>query len=167
MSARIVVMGVCGCGKTTLGAALADRLDAAFVDGDSLHSPDNVAKMTRGEPLTDEDRWPWLDTIGKRLGSSSGPIVIASSALRRRYRDRIAAAAAEPVLFIHLAGGIDLIGSRMRARKDHYMPQSLLRSQFEALEPPGRDENAFEVRIDRTPEEVLAAVLTELQGRGR
>ncbi len=165
METRIVVMGVSGCGKTTLGAALADRIGAAFIDGDSLHSPENVAKMTRGAPLTDEDRWPWLETIGRCLGGAAGPIVIASSALRRRYRDRITKAAGASVLFIHLAGDIHLIGARMRARKDHYMPPSLLRSQFDALETPGPDENAFAVGIDGSPDEVLAAVFRRLEAR--
>jgi gluconokinase len=165
MDMRIVVMGVSGCGKTTVGEALADRIDAEFIDGDALHSPENVAKMSRGEPLTDEDRWPWLETIGRRLGRAAGPVVIASSALRRRYRDRITEAALEPVLFIHLSGDIDLIGTRMRARKDHYMPPSLLRSQFDALEPPGPDENAFGVGIEGTPDEVLAAVFRGLEDR--
>jgi gluconokinase len=163
MDARIVVMGVSGCGKTTLGAALADRIGAAFIDGDDLHSPENVAKMTRGEPLTDEDRWPWLDAIGRRLRAAEGPMVIASSALRRRYRDRIRTAAGGPVLFIHLAGDIDLIGVRMRARQDHYMPPSLLRSQFDALEPPEPDENAFAVSIDGPPDKVLARALGKLE----
>ena len=165
MDARIVVMGVSGCGKTTVGKALADRLGAEFIDGDSLHSPANVAKMTRGEPLTDGDRWPWLETIGRRLGGATGPIVIASSALRRRYRDRIREAAEAQVLFIHLAGGIELIGARMRARQDHYMPPSLLRSQFDALEPPEPDENAFTVSIDGLPSEVLSDTLTGLEAR--
>ena len=166
MDERIVVMGVSGCGKTTLGAALADRIGATFIDGDTLHSPENVAKMTRGEPLTDEDRWPWLETIGRRLANAAGPIIIASSALRRRYRERITAAAGEPVLFIHLAGDIGLIGTRMRAREDHYMPPSLLRSQFDALEAPGRDETAFAVSIDGSPDDVLADALRGLEARG-
>ena len=165
MDSRIVVMGVSGCGKTTLGEALAARIGATFIDGDSLHSRENVAKMTRGEPLTDKDRWPWLETIGQRLGASVGPMVIASSALRRRYRERITAAAGEPVLFIHLAGDIDLIGSRMRAREDHYMPPSLLRSQFDALEPPDPDEDAFSVSIDGSPDDVLADTLRMLEAR--
>lgn len=166
MDTRFVVMGVSGCGKTTVGAALAARIGAVFIDGDSLHSPQNVAKMTSGAPLTDEDRWPWLETIGRRLGGAAGPVVIASSALRRRYRDRITTAAGSPVLFIHLAGDIHLIEMRMRARENHYMPPSLLRSQFDALEAPEPEENAFTVGIEGSPEEVLAATVRGLEARG-
>ncbi len=158
----IVVMGVSGSGKTTVGEALAARLGASFADGDAFHSEANVAKMSRGEPLTDADRWPWLDAIGAHLGRAEGRAVVACSALRRAYRDRINLAAGAPVFFLHLDGAYDLIAARMAARRGHYMPPSLLRSQFDALEPIAPDETAAVVDISGPPDAVLAASLAAL-----
>lgn len=152
---RIVLMGVAGSGKTAVGEALSHRLGARYVDGDELHSPANIAKMSRGEPLTDEDRWPWLAAVGKVLAGGDGVTIVGCSALRRAYRDRIRAGAGAPVTFVHLAGSRDVIAARMAARAGHFMPLSLLDSQFAALEPPGSDEDAVSVDIDRPLAEIV------------
>ena len=143
---RVVLMGVSGCGKSSVGAALSARLSVPYVDGDDLHPAENVAKMARGEPLTDADRWPWLDRVAGVLADRA-PVIVGCSALKRGYRDRIRAGAGGPVRFVHLAGSRDLIAGRMAQRTGHYMPLSLLDSQFAALEPPGADEAAVTVDI--------------------
>lgn len=148
-------MGVAGSGKTAVGEALARRLGARYVDGDELHSPANIARMSRGEPLTDEDRRPWLASVGKALAGGDGITVVGCSALRRAYRDRIRAGAGAPVAFVHLAGSREVIAARMAARSGHFMPLSLLDSQFAALEPPGGDEDAVTVDIDRPLAEIV------------
>lgn len=157
---RIVVMGVAGCGKSTVGAALGTRLGLPFIDGDALHPPQNIAKMTRGEPLTDEDRQPWLRAVGAALRDA--PAIVGCSALKRAYRDLIRAEAGAPVVFVHLAGTQEVIAARMRARKNHFMPPALLASQFATLEPPGPDEAAITVDLDRPVEDVVAEVLSAL-----
>ena len=161
-AARIVVMGVAGSGKTTVGAALAAELGHAFIDGDDLHPKANVEKMTRGEPLNDADRAPWLDAVGAALGDRA-PALIACSALKRAYRARIAAAAGAPVIFVYLDGSKELIGARMAARVGHFMPPALLDSQFAALEPPGADEGALIIGIDGCADAVLARALAALR----
>jgi carbohydrate kinase (thermoresistant glucokinase family) len=135
-------MGVSGSGKSTIGAAIADALAVRFVDGDSLHSPASVERMQSGIPLTDDDRWPWLDRIGAELADavrSPAGVVIACSALKRAYRDRIRAAA-PAVRFVFLEGSRETIEARMATRSGHYMPTSLLASQLATLERPNRDE---------------------------
>jgi gluconokinase len=149
-----VVMGVSGCGKTTVGRAFARAVGARFVDGDDLHPAGNVAKMSAGVPLTDADRWPWLDRVGQEL---TGGVVIGCSALKRAYRDRIRAVAG-PVRFLHLAGSREVIAARMAART-HFMPLGLLDSQFVALEPLGADENGVTVDIDQPFAAVVAALV--------
>lgn len=162
MTLRIIVMGVSGCGKTSVGEALAARLGIPFEDGDDLHPRANVEKMRSGRPLDDDDRWPWLDAVGRRLGDAA-PLVIGCSALKRAYRDRIRARAGGAVTFVHLAGDKALISARMAARTGHYMPPSLLDSQFAALEPPGPDE-AFTVAIDHPPARIVDSILVHLRG---
>ncbi|WP_077096783.1 gluconokinase [Mycobacterium terramassiliense] len=135
----VVVMGVSGSGKSTVGAALARRLNVPFVDADTLHPPANIAKMTAGEPLNDDDRYPWLETVGAWLGDHRGGGVVSCSALKRKYRDRLRAHCPR-VQFLHLRGSPELIGGRLAARPGHFMPAGLLRSQFDALEPLGPDE---------------------------
>lgn len=132
---RVVVMGVSGCGKTTIGDLVARALGVRFLDGDSLHSVENVAKMAAGTPLTDEDRWPWLATVGAEL-SAAGPagLVLACSALRRSYRDAIRAQAPDTV-FLHLHGSREVLGARLEGRSGHFMPAALLDSQLATLEP--------------------------------
>lgn len=159
----VVVMGVAGCGKTTVGRALAASEGGAFIDGDDLHPPENVAKMREGTPLTDDDRWPWLDRLGAALAeraSQDGLAFAACSALRRAYRDRLRQALGEPALFVHLEGERQLIRARMAARLGHYMPTALLDSQFATLEPLAPDEPLGEtVAVTGSPEEVVAAAL--------
>lgn len=133
----LVMMGVCGCGKSTVGEALAKSLGWRFLDADDFHPPANVAKMAGGRPLTDEDRWPWLDGIADELAAilaRGEHAVLACSALRQAYRDRLARAG--DVRFVHLAGDRATIAARLAERKHRYMPSSLLDSQFAALEAP-------------------------------
>ena len=150
---RLVVMGVAGCGKSAVGAALSAAIEMPFRDGDDLHPAENIAKMTRGEALTDADRWPWLARVGQAL--ADGPMIIGCSALKRSYRDYITGQAGHPVTFVHLAGSRAVIEGRMQARQGHFMPPTLLDSQFAALEVPADDENAITVQIDQP----LAAVV--------
>ena len=158
---RMVLMGVAGCGKTSVGMALAIRLGATYRDGDDLHPKANIAKMSRGEPLTDEDRWPWLALVGRSL-RGDGVHIVGCSALKRSYRDQIRREAGGPVTFIHLAGSQSVIAARMAARTGHFMPPALLASQFAALEPPGPDEPAITVDIDQPFEAVIDAILAGL-----
>jgi gluconokinase len=161
VTVRVVIMGVSGCGKSSVGEALAARLGIPYRDGDDLHPPANVAKMSAGIPLTDEDRWPWLDRVAEVLASDA-PVIIGCSALRRAYRDRIRAGAGGPVQFVHLVGSRDLIAARMARRQGHYMPLTLLDSQFAALEPPGPEE-AVSVSIDQPLSAMIDAIIPRLQ----
>lgn len=134
----VVVMGVSGCGKTSVGRALAQRLGARFVDGDDFHPPANVEKMRTGVPLDDTDRAPWLARLNAVLRHAIArdePVVLACSALRQRYRDALADRL-PGVRFVHLSGSPELIAARLAQRRHRYMPASLLASQFAALEPP-------------------------------
>lgn len=164
---RMVLMGVAGCGKSSVGAALARRIGAVYVDGDDLHPAANIAKMGRGIPLSDEDRWPWLTRVGETLSAGSSPTIIGCSALKRAYRDHIASVVGAPVTFIHLVGSLEVIERRMKARKGHFMPSALLASQFAALEPPGSDENAISVDIDQPLEAVVDSIASQLGGTER
>lgn len=160
--ARLVcVMGVAGCGKSTVGAGLAVALGARFMEADVYHPPSNIEKMTAGIPLTDEDRWPWLDALGA-AAPREGVCVIACSALRRVYRERLKEAAGEPVLFIHLAGEQASIAARMSGRRGHFMPATLLDSQFATLEPPQPDEWRLSLDISQPPEILIKIALKEL-----
>ena len=160
MTRRVVIMGVSGCGKSSVGAGLAARLGLNYRDGDDLHPPENVAKMRAGMPLTDADRWPWLDRVGQVL-LADAPVIVGCSALKRVYRDRIRTAAGGPVTFVHLAGSQEVIAARMALRQGHYMPLSLLDSQFAALEPPAAEE-AITVSIDQPLEALVADILRQL-----
>jgi gluconokinase len=159
----VVLMGVCGCGKTTVGRALAAALGWSFHDADDFHPPDNVAKMAAGEALTDEDRWPWLARLAdemRRIEHAEGNVVLACSALRQAYRDRLADAG--DVRFVHLAGDYDTIATRLAARSHRYMPASLLDSQFATLEPP-RDALVVDVRqpVDVQVAQIRAALVAD------
>lgn len=143
MRNRVVVMGATGVGKTTVGTALAEALGFPFVDADDLHPPANVTKMSRGEPLDDDDRAPWLDAVGVWLAEHRQGAV-ACSALRRDYRDRLRAAAPGTV-FLHLVGPSAVIGARVASRADHFMPVSLVSSQLATLEPLEPDEAGLEI----------------------
>ena len=152
-------MGVSGSGKSTVGAALADRLGLPFVDGDALHPPANVEKMAAGIPLTDDDRWPWLELVGRRL--AEGEVVVACSALKRSYRRAILAEAPD-ARFVHLTGSHELLDLRMQQRLDHFMPASLLESQLAALEPLGADEPGSAVENAGPVAAVVEEILTSL-----
>lgn len=163
---RYVIMGVAGSGKSHIGAALAKALGGVYVDGDDLHPPANIAKMSRGEPLNDDDRWPWLDLVGARLARpADGDLLIGCSALKRSYRDRIRRAVGGRATFVHLTGERSVIEGRMAAREGHFMPTSLLDSQFAALEPPAPDEDALAVSIDQPPEAIVAEVMKRIGER--
>ena len=156
----VVVMGVSGTGKSTIGRALADALGIPFVEGDDLHPPANVAKMAVGIPLTDGDRAPWLDLVAARLAGP--PAVVACSALRRIYRDRLRADAPSLAL-VYLHGSRELLAGRMANRPGHFMPTSLLDSQLATLEPPEPDEHALAMDVVLPPAEIVARVVEWLQ----
>jgi carbohydrate kinase (thermoresistant glucokinase family) len=162
---QIVVMGVSGCGKSTIGALIADRLDVSFVDADSLHSTANIEKMASGIPLTDEDRWPWLATVGGVLAAAhEAGVVVACSALRRSYREAILAEAPATV-FVHLSGSREVLASRLEGRSGHFMPSGLLDSQFATLEPLAADEPGIVVDISPAVPEILANAITRIRSR--
>lgn len=160
----IIVMGVSGSGKSTIGALLAEKLEQEFIDGDALHPEENRTKMAAGIALDDADRTPWLNNIGEKLSDSKkagAPVIIACSALKRSYRDLIRSH--EPdTLFVHLTGGKQLIGERMAARKHEFMPTSLLTSQLATLEEPSSDEHVLLAEIAHTPEQIVSDLLEAL-----
>jgi beta-N-acetylhexosaminidase len=139
-------MGVSGCGKTTIGALVAQELELPFIDGDSLHPVENVAKMAAGIPLVDEDRWPWLARVGGDLAAGAAGLLIACSALKRSYRDAIRAQAPD-TFFLHLEGTRAVLEARLEGRSGHFMPPALLDSQLATLEPLGPDEAGAVVDI--------------------
>lgn len=158
----LVVMGISGSGKSTVAALLAGRLGWVLEEGDDLHPESNVAKMAAGTPLTDDDRWPWLDRVGAwihRQVAAGRPGIITCSALRRVYRDRLRGDDAEHVVFVYLAGSRETIGKRLTARTDHFMPSALLDSQIATLEPPGPDENVVTVDVGRRAEDEVDEVI--------
>ncbi|MFE9094738.1 gluconokinase [Streptomyces sp. NPDC007264] len=159
----VVVMGVAGTGKTTIGPLLAARLGVPYAEGDDFHPPANVAKMAAGTPLGDEDRRPWLDAIGAWAHGRAGlGGVVSCSALKRSYRDRLRAAAPD-LVFVHLAGDRPLIEDRMAHRRGHFMPTALLDSQFATLQPLERDEAGVVVDVSGTPEEIASRALDALR----
>ncbi|NKK59402.1 AAA family ATPase [Rhizobium leguminosarum bv. viciae] len=165
----IIVMGVSGCGKSSVGEKLAEALHLAFVEGDALHPAANVEKMSKGIPLTDEDRMPWLDSIGEDMKASlekSEGIIVSCSALKRIYRDRLRAAAGGNLFFVYLEGSRALLMKRMGERKGHFMPVSLLDSQLATLEVPTGEPGVVTVDIDDTIEGIAAAALKSLAALG-
>ncbi len=162
----VVIMGVAGTGKTTVGPLLADRLGVPYAEGDDFHPPANIEKMSAGTPLTDDDRWPWLDAIGAWADGRAGKGgVVSSSALKRSYRDRLRAAAPEAV-FVHLTGDRKLIEDRMSHRQGHFMPTALLDSQFATLQPLGADEAGVAVDVAGSPEEIADRAVEALSRLG-
>jgi gluconokinase len=160
----LIMMGVSGSGKSTIADRLAERLGWRFEDGDSFHPPSNVAKMRAGHPLTDEDRWPWLQAIADeidRVCKAGEHAVIASSALKRAYRDILVHGRTD-VRIIFLKGTQELIASRLAQRKGHFMPPGLLDSQFKTLEPPSEIENAVTVSIDASVEAIVENIMRQL-----
>ena len=156
--ATVVVMGVSGSGKSTVGTALARRLRVPFVDADTLHPAANIAKMAAGEPLDDDDRYPWLERVGDWLAAHRDGGVVSCSALKRAYRDQLRAHC-PGVEFLHLSGSADLIGARLAARTEHFMPLALLRSQLDTLEPLGVDEAGSTVDIGPDVDAIVDAVI--------
>lgn len=164
-ASRIVVMGPSGSGKSVVGAVLATRLDLPFVDADDLHPAENVAKMAAGTPLDDDDRWPWLDIVAAALRDAAGGVVVACSALARRYRDRIRAGAPDAV-FVELEVSPEELVRRMSSR-EHFMPSSLLASQLATLEPLAAGERGVTVVNDRPPIEVADEAIARLRAARR
>jgi gluconokinase len=160
----LVVMGVSGSGKSTIGDGLANRLRWSYEDGDKFHPASNVAKMSAGQPLTDEDRWPWLQAIAgeiDRVCKAGQHAVIACSALKRTYRD-ILVHGRNDVRIIYLNGTQELIASRLARRKGHFMPPGLLTSQFKTLEPPDAGENPVTVSIDASVDAIVDDIVSQL-----
>ena len=151
---RIVVMGVSGSGKSTIGALLAARLGLPFVEGDALHPPRNVALMAAGTALTDDDRREWLDAVAHELAHAESGVVASCSALKRDYRDRLRRAAPD-LRFVYLHGDAPLLAQRLQERVGHYMPPSLLQSQLDTLEPPQPDERVLACDVARAPEAIV------------
>ncbi|MBY3070451.1 gluconokinase [Rhizobium laguerreae] len=165
----IIVMGVSGCGKSSVGEKLAEALHLAFIEGDALHPAANVEKMSKGIPLTDEDRMPWLDRIGEDIKASLEKrvgIIVSCSALKRLYRDRLRAAAGGNLFFVYLEGSRALLMKRMAERKGHFMPASLLDSQLATLEVPTGEQGVVTVDIDDTVEGIAATALKGLASLG-
>lgn len=159
-------MGVSGSGKSTIGALLGARTGVRFIDGDALHPASNVAKMAAGEPLDDEDRWPWLGVIGQTIadGVAAGtPTIVACSALKRRYRDALRAAVPD-LRFALLTSSREILDGRVRSRDHQFMPATLLDSQLEALEPLESDERGVVVDNSGNPEDVVTRIVSALAG---
>lgn len=160
----VVVMGVAGTGKSTIGSLLAARLEVPYAEGDDFHPQANIDKMSAGTSLTDADRWPWLDIIGKWAQGRAGlGGVVSCSALKRAYRDRLRAAA-PGLAFVHLSGDRALIEERMSQRQDHFMPTALLDSQFATLQPLEPDEAGVAVDVSHSPEEIVDQAVAALEG---
>jgi gluconokinase len=160
----LVVMGVSGSGKSTIADKLAERLGWTFEDGDRFHPASNVAKMSAGHPLTDEDRWPWLQAIADeidRVCTAGEHAVIACSALKRAYRDILVHGRSD-VRMVYLNGSQELIASRLARRKGHFMPPGLLDSQFKTLEPPDESEHPLTVSIDGSVDAIVDDIVRQL-----
>ena len=155
-------MGVAGCGKSLYGAELADRVNAAFIDADEFHLPANIAKMSAGIPLTDDDRWPWLDAVAAQMIAPSGIVFTACSALRKSYREYLASRAGMPVHFIYLDADRALMAKRIAARKGHFMSPALIDSQFATLEVPDDKEAASHIDVSADKDTVIDSILAAI-----
>ncbi|ASE11882.1 gluconokinase [Kocuria rhizophila] len=161
----VVVMGVSGSGKTTIGTLVAHELGVQFIDGDSLHPLENVQKMAAGTPLDDDDRWPWLEIVGRTLhehGERREGLVVACSALKRAYRERIRSQAPS-ALFLHLDGTLEVLTRRIEGRSGHFMPAALLESQIETLEPLAQEEGGYVLNIDQPVADMVDDAVTRLR----
>jgi gluconokinase len=161
----LIMMGVSGSGKSTIAEKLAERLGWRYEDGDTFHPASNIAKMSAGQPLTDEDRWPWLQAIADEIDracKAGEHVVIACSALKHSYRD-VLVHGRDDVRIVYLRGTPELIAGRLAQRKGHFMPPGLLASQFKTLEPPGPDENPLTVSIDASVEEIVDDITGQLR----
>lgn len=161
----ILVMGICGVGKSTIAKALADRLGATFIEADAFHAPEAIARMAAGQPLSDDMRWDWLDRLGAAVRSCKRRAVLACSALARVHRDRLRRHAG-PFDIVFLHGDRELIAARMRARRNHYMPVSLIDSQLATLQPPDPEtENALWIDVALPVDAILTTALSALEQR--
>lgn len=161
----VVVMGVSGSGKTTIGTLVAHELGVEFIDGDSLHPLENVQKMAAGTPLDDDDRWPWLEIVGRTLhehGERREGLVVACSALKRVYRERIRSQVPS-ALFLHLDGTVEVLTRRIEGRSGHFMPAALLESQIETLEPLAQEEGGYVLNIDQPVADMVDDAVTRLR----
>ncbi|MBY0387350.1 MAG: gluconokinase [Mycobacterium pseudokansasii] len=165
MRCPIVVVGVSGSGKSTVGAAFAQRLGVAFLDADTLHPPANIAKMAAGQPLDDQDRYPWLRRVGEWLAAHRDGGVTSCSALKRSYRDQLRAHCPE-LEFLHLSGSADVIARRLANRAVHFMPVELLRSQLDTLEPLGGDESGVVVDVHQDVDAIVDNFLASAERAG-
>ena len=162
-TAAIIVMGVSGAGKSTIGAMLSQRLNRPLIEGDTLHPAANIAKMSQGIPLDDADRLPWLKAIAARIDearTSHRPVIVTCSALKRAYRD-ILTGGHDDIGFVYLRGTKDLIAGRLKARTNHFMPPGLLDSQFAALQEPAEDEPTMAIAIDATPAQIVDRIVRQ------
>ncbi|MGV3550522.1 gluconokinase [Rhizobium sp.] len=160
-----VVMGVSGSGKSMIGAGIAHALSMPFVEGDALHPASNVAKMAQGTPLTDDDRFPWLDRIGAEIaGAGAEGLVVSCSSLKKVYRDRLRSFAEGRVNFVFLKGSEAVLAERMSARRGHFMPASLLKSQLATLEDPTGEPGVITIDVSPPPERVIVAALQAIAG---
>ncbi|MET0749060.1 MAG: gluconokinase [Rhizobium sp.] len=165
----IIVMGVSGSGKTSIAESIAKQVQAGFIEGDALHPASNVEKMSKGIPLTDDDRWPWLDRIGAEIAAAiarGDGIVVSCSALKRVYRDRLRQEAGGPLFFVYLEGSRELLTERMGARIGHFMPASLLESQLLTLEVPTGEPGVVTVGINDSIDGIAAAAVRDLAALG-
>ena len=162
MATPIVVMGVSGSGKSTVGAALAQRLRVPFADADDFHPPANIEKMSAGHALDDDDRYPWLEAIGKWLAEHPAGGVMSCSALKRTYRDQLRQHCPD-IEFLHLEGSMETIGRRQASRPGHFMPASLLESQFRTLEPLAPDECGVVIDVDQSIDDIIESYVSATQ----
>lgn len=161
MAQLIIIMGVSGTGKSTIGEILSEKLQVPYYDADDFHPEANVQKMQQGIPLNDQDRAPWLKLLSDKLEAwSATGAILACSALKEQYRQTLSKSNQLPIKWVHLMGSFEVIRERMMARKNHYMPESLLQSQFDALETPTY---AIDVNIENTPEEMATEILAKLR----
>ncbi|WP_173512504.1 gluconokinase [Sinorhizobium psoraleae] len=158
----IVVMGVSGSGKSSVGERIAEAYDYPFIEGDALHPPENIRKMSEGIPLTDHDRWPWLEAIGRLLAETPGPVVVACSALKLSYREKLREGAPKRLAFVHLHGAEAVLAERMQHRTGHFMPTSLLKTQLATLEDPTGEANTVTIDIDQPLDAIVEEAFAAL-----